>query len=89
MRYDEKPIYRKLIVPWYDSVPACLLVILGMVLVFLFSLSGISVAGESAAHRGKIWLPVALLLMSAGVIVSTAARLFKRLRYRLSKDINV
>ena len=89
MRYDEKPIYRRLIVPWYDSVTACLLVVLLMALVFLFSLSGISVAGESVEHRAKIWLPVVLLIMSAGVIVSTTVRLFKRLRYRLSEDINV
>lgn len=89
MRYDEKPIYRKLIVPWYDSQKICLVVILLMLLVFLFALAGVSIVGESPEHRTKIWLPTLLLVMSASVIISTAARLIKRIRYRFSKDLSL
>ena len=89
MRYDEKPIYRKLIVPWYDTQKTCLLVILLMFLVFLFALAGVSIAGESPQHRTMIWLPILLLVMSASVIISTAFRLIKRIRYRFSKDLSL
>jgi hypothetical protein len=89
MRYDEKPIYRKLIVPWYDNQKICLLLILLMFLVFLFALAGISIAGESPKHRPMIWLPILLLVMSASVIISTAVRLIKRIRYRFSKDLSL
>ncbi len=89
MRYDEKPIYRKLIVPWYDSQRICLLVILLMFLVFWFALAGVSIAGESPEHRTMIWLPILLLVLSASVIISTAFRLIKRIRYRFSKDLSL
>lgn len=89
MRYDEKPIYRKLIVPWYDTQKICLFVIILMFLVFLFALTGVSTAGEFPEHRSKIWLPILLLVMSASVIISTAVRLIKRIRYRFSKDLRL
>lgn len=89
MRYDEKPIYRKLIVPWYDTQKICLVLIVLMFLVFLFALAGVSVAGEYPQHRTKIWLPILLLVMSASVIISTAFRLIKRIRYRFSKDLRL
>ena len=89
MRYDEKPIYRKLIVPWYDTQKTCLLVILLMFLVFLFALAGVSIAGEIPEHRTKIWLPILLLVMSASVIITTAVRLIKRIRYGFSKDLGL
>jgi hypothetical protein len=88
MRYDQKPVHRKIIVPWYDSETACLGMILIMVLVFLFALAGISVAGESAEHHHKIWLPILLLITSGIVIISIAVRLFKRFRHRYNKDLH-
>jgi len=89
MRYDEKPIYRKLIVPWYDTQKICLFVILLMLLVFLFALAGVSIAGEIPEHRTRIWLPILLIVLSASVIISTAVRLIKRFRYRFSKDLRL
>ena len=86
MRYDERPIYRKLIVPWYDTKSACLIIIVFMLLVFLFGIAGISVAGDSAIQQGKFWLPILLVVMSAGTIISTVIRMVKRFRYRFSKD---
>lgn len=87
MRYDEKPVYRKLIVPWYDTKTACLIVIVFMLMVFLFGLVGVSVAGESTEQYAKIWLPILLIVISAGIIISTGIRLAKRFRHRLSKDL--
>ena len=87
MRYDQKPVHRKLIVPWHDTETTCLLIIVFMLAVFLFAIAGISVAGESVAHRDKIWLPILLLILSASVIISTAVRLVKRFRYRHSDHL--
>ena len=89
MRYDEKPVYRKLIVPWYDTKTACLIIIVFMLLVFLFGLVGLSVAGERTEQYAKIWLPFLLIVMSAGIIITTVIRLAKRFRHRLSKDLDL
>ena len=88
MRYDQKPVHRKIIVPWYDSEVACLSIICAMILVFLFALAGISAAGETAEYHSKLWLPILLLFMSGAVIVSTAIRLFKRFSRRFNQDLH-
>ena len=87
MRYDERPVHRKLIVPWYDSRLTCLAVILTMLAVFLFALSGITAAGESPVRHKVIWLPIVLMGLSASVIISTAIRLFKRIKHRFPTDL--
>ncbi len=78
MRFDEKPIFRKIIVPWYDSETACLLLILFMVLVFLFGIVGLSVSSEIVEYNDFIWVPILLILLSGWVVVSTMIRLIKR-----------
>jgi hypothetical protein len=89
MRYDQRPVHRKLIVPWYDSETACFTLIIFMLAVLLFALMGISVASENVEHHSHIWLPILLVLMSATVIVSTSIRLIKRYRYRFSNYIEL
>ncbi len=78
MRFDEKPIFRKIIVPWYDSETICLLLILFMVLVFLFGIAGLSVSSEIIEYNDFIWVPILLILLSGWVVVSTMIRLIKR-----------
>jgi integral membrane sensor domain MASE1 len=58
-----------------------------MLLVFLFGLVGISVAGENTVQYVKIWLPLLLIVMSAAIIITTVIRLTKRFRHQLSKDL--
>lgn len=78
MRLDQTPVYRKTIVPWYDSEIACLILIIFMLLVFLFGFVGLSVARETSEYRSIIWVPGLIVALSAGVIVSTTIRLFLR-----------
>ena len=87
MRYDERPVHRKLIVPWYDNRLTCLIVIIGMLVVFLFALSGITAAGESPIRHKVIWLPILLMGLSASVIISMAVRLYKRRKHRFPRDL--
>jgi uncharacterized BrkB/YihY/UPF0761 family membrane protein len=88
MLYDQYPVHRKLIIPWYDSQATCLIVLIFMLFVFLFAGLGISVAGEYIEFRDKIWLPVLLLILSGSVIVLTLVRLIKRWKYRLSSSLD-
>ena len=85
MRIDQNPLFRKVIVPWYDSEAACSIVIFFMFLVFLFGFAGISAARENIAYHELVWVPVLLVVMSGGVIISTTIRLIKRYSRRFSK----
>lgn len=78
MQLDPKPVYRKIIIPWYDSELACLFVIISMFLVFLFGMVGISAARETAEYYEYLWVPALLILLSVLVIISTTIRLIKR-----------
>ena len=85
MRIDQNPLFREVIVPWYDSESACYIIIFFMVLVFLFGFAGISATRENIAYHEYVWVPVLLVLMSGGVIISTTIRLIKRYSRRFSK----
>ena len=85
MPADKNPVFRKAIIPWYRSTGAFFIVIFFMLLVFLFSIAGVTVATEDPAYRGYVWVPVALLAMSAGIIITTAARLVKRYSRKAGK----
>ena len=85
MRLHKNPVFRKVIVPWYDSETAGLIVIAFMLLIFLFGLAGIAVARDTLEYNGYIWVPVLLMIMSGTVMVSTIIRLIKRYSLRFSK----
>jgi amino acid permease len=78
VRLDSKPVYRKVILPWYDSDPLCAWIIVLMVAVFLFACAGISVAGSHPFWSSHIWVPILLAGLSLGVLFSTSVRLVKR-----------
>ena len=78
MRLGQNPVYRKVIVPWYDSEIACLVVIAVMFIVFLFGFVGISVARETTEYRSFVWVPVLVVTLSGAVILSTTIRLIRR-----------
>ena len=85
MRIDQNPLFRKVIVPWYDSETACYIVIFFMFMVFLFGVAGISASRENIEFHEHVWVPVLLMVMSGGVIISTTIRLIKRYSRRFSK----
>jgi len=85
MRLDQNPVFRKVIVPWYDSEIVCLAVMVFMGLVVLFGVAGMSVSREFDEFQGYVWVPVLLVVMGAAVIVSTAIRLIKRYAQRFNR----
>lgn len=86
MRLDQNPLFRKVIVPWYDTEKACYTVIAFMLLIFFFGIAGILEASEKTEYNEYIWVPVLLLSMSTVVIISTSVRLIKRYTHQFSKQ---
>lgn len=85
MRLDQNPVFRKVIVPWYDSEMACLIMIILMGVVVFFGFAGLSVARNNPAYQEHIWVPFLLIAMSGGVIISITIRLIRRYSQRFSK----
>jgi hypothetical protein len=81
-----EPIYRKVIIPWYDGDKACFLVIIFMIFVLLFGAAGVFVARENPEYQDHIGIPLALIIMSGLVILSTVIRLIKRYIGRFKND---
>jgi len=82
MSSSKSPVFRKIVIPWYRSKTVYILAIIGLLLVFLFALAGISVAREIDRHYGAIWVPTLLAVLSAGLIVTVVIRLIRRLASR-------
>ena len=78
MSADKTPVFRKAVIPWYNSTTAHVIVVVLMLLVLLFAISGIAVARENPTYHGFIWVPAVLLAMSVAIIAATAIRLIKR-----------
>lgn len=78
MRIDQNVVHRKVIAPWYDSEISCFITVFVLFFVFLFSISGLSVASEKIEYHEFVWVPIMLLLMSAGTIISIIVRVVRR-----------
>jgi len=75
---DRNPLFRKIIVPWYDSDTVCYIFLFSMLAVLLFSISGIVVARAHPMYHAHTWVPVLLTFLSASVLISITTRLTKR-----------
>ena len=76
MRIDSNPMYRKIIVPWYDSDKACLFGATALSGCLVFGLIGMYMA--IFEYPELIWFPVLLTALSGLVLISVAVRLIKR-----------
>ena len=72
------PVFRKTANPWYQSKMVYALTITFMVLVLLFGLVGISVTREIEQYRDYVWVPIVLVVLSTGVMISAMIRLIRR-----------
>jgi hypothetical protein len=78
MRYAEKPIYRKIIVPWYDSEAACMVILVLMIPVLIFGGIGHGITRRVPEYHDLFWIPSILILLSLLVIILTLSRLIRR-----------
>jgi len=81
---NPSPVFRRAILPWYDTNPACIGVLVLMAAVCLFGLEGIRIAGKMEPSHGYIWVPILLVVLSGCVCVSIIFRMVKRYRDRFS-----
>jgi len=78
MSHDQDPVFRKIIVPWYDSDILCVCWTLVMGFVLLFALGGLNIALQIRNDPSYTWIPLTLAGGSLFVIVSLLFRLFRR-----------
>ncbi|MEJ2098862.1 MAG: hypothetical protein P8X68_02645 [Desulfobacterales bacterium] len=78
-------MFRKAIIPWYNSTTVHIIVLIIMLLVLFFAMAGISVSRENSEYRGYVWVPALLLAMTAAIIIATTARLIKRYSQKSNK----
>jgi hypothetical protein len=78
MRLDPNPLFRRIIMPWYDSPPMCWGLLAAMVVIILFSVAGITVAFEDQGYRRHLWVPWTLFILCTVVGCSVAFRLMRR-----------
>ena len=86
MPSDKNPVFRKVIIPWYNSTTVYVIVLVIMLLVLFFAMAGISVSKENVAYNKYVWVPALLLAMSAVIAVTMVARLIKRYTQKSSKS---
>ena len=72
------PVFRKTANPWYQSKMVYALTITFMVIMLFFGLVGISVTREIEQYHDYVWVPVVLVVLSTGVMISAIIRLIRR-----------
>jgi len=78
MRLDPNPLFRRIIMPWYDSPPMCWALLLAMIALMLFSMAGIAVARENHGFGRYIWVPWVLFYLCFFVGCSLVVRMLRR-----------
>ena len=85
MSQDKSPVFRKAIIPWYDSSRMCWILIGFLFAVVLFGGAGIDVALGTPAFSRYLWVPLFLVVLGLGVIASLLIRMLRRYLDSLSR----
>jgi hypothetical protein len=78
MPSEKSPVFRKPVIPWYQSKTAYSIMIVIMLVVFLVGLAGISVSREIDEYNGYLWMPAVLVILSVCLIITNIIRLIRR-----------
>ena len=78
MQLDQNPFFRKTITPWYDSSVACWSLIIFMIFVFAFAVTGIFVGAGNPDFQKHVWFPGLLAFLSLFLVIKIALRLGNR-----------
>ena len=81
----DKPVYRRLILPWYDSEIVCFATLLFAGFVLFIGYLGIHAAYETPAYRQYVWIPGLLITMGLVLFVSVTIRLINRYVQRIDR----
>jgi uncharacterized integral membrane protein len=85
MPSDKNPVFRKVIIPWYNSTTVYIIVLIIMLLVLFFAMAGISVSRENFEYQKYVWVPAGLLALTIAIIITMAVRLVKRYTQKSNK----
>jgi len=80
MHLDKNPFFRKTITPWYDTNPACWIVMGFLFPVFVFALTGIAVASADPALAEHVWFPGILAFLAFFLMIKILFRMRRRFR---------
>jgi hypothetical protein len=86
MQLHSNPIYRKVIIPWYDRDFFCGLTLFFLLIIFYFGLTGIWTANETPDYQGYVWVPAVLTAISGLASLSMIFRLSARIAQRYRDD---
>ena len=78
MPSEKSPVFRKPVIPWYQSKTAYSIMVVIMLVVFLVGLTGISVSREIEAYNGYLWIPAVLVILSLCLMITNIIRLIRR-----------
>ena len=78
MRLDPNPLFRRVIMPWYDSPSVCWVSLLAMAVLLFFSVTGIVVAENNPDYNRFVFVPIVLLVLSGLMIISLSSRMIRR-----------
>jgi glycerol uptake facilitator-like aquaporin len=78
MRLDPNPLFRRAIIPWYDSTALCWVLVVAMAVLVIFSITGIMVARSNPEYSGFVWVPCLLLVLSLIPALTISWRLIQR-----------
>lgn len=78
MPSEKSPVFRKPVIPWYQSKTAYSIMIVIMLVVLLVGLAGISVSREIDEYNGYLWMPAVLVILSVCLIITNIIRLIRR-----------
>lgn len=78
MRLDPNPLFRRAIIPWYDSTALCGVLVVVLVVLVFFSITGIMVARSNPEYNGFVWVPWVLLVLCLVPALSISWRLIQR-----------
>ncbi len=83
MPVKSKPIFRKVISPFYNTETACIVIIFLMLIILLFGITGIAVALETPRYSDYIWVPVIIVCLS---FVVFAFELIRFIRHYINRN---
>lgn len=83
-----KPLFRKVIFPWYYAKAVQILIILIGLLLIFFAVVGISVAGEYQNGNKFVWIPITLLVIAGTLVVIAIYRLKRAISQKPSDHID-
>ena len=80
VQLDQSPLFRNVIIPWYDSNPSCWILVVWAFCVMIFGVVGVVTALTRQEYADYLWFPCMLTALSLFLGVKVMMRLANRRR---------